>query len=829
MLRLFFAFLVIAFHHLFSVNDPLHRNDFRWDFMKSLTVKPSLDLIIENYYEFGVGHQNAVGPFTAPDMEAYSLMGEDFRWLQFYDQGFNISDRFFSGASLHKLELNEQDVWIHPIFAQIHVKSLTNQRQLAGFDLGTGFFGNDDLQQGSRIYNFFLNDLLKKGGAGQPIDRYPDTPTSRKRNRYHLETTYNSFFEKEKGFLYIKNLNQFGTRKFNTFDFWTVNGSYDEDYVLSQSLLDWVPKVEPVSSLGFTGISARFTHLTRSHLYAERYYSKEETAHLDSDALSLWGNLKYQNLVWTPGISFSRKKIQHNTPNFYRNLVDQDGMGFQPWYPDADIFELTFNNHLEWEVTLPWLDASFLKADWDNTLMIHSSKDKSHHPIYFQHRSTADTSIETNVSLYVARFENAPFSYYLGHLFSEFSVEKKLFEKYLHFQLTAGAVLDTLFLKDRSLALPEIEYHAHMTFVKTPRVFFSVRLGQKAIPLGSELALFMSKDYMNGAYRYWNDSNANGIFESGEEGSLHRTMGGRFYEYADKLRHPDYFYFDMPFDLHLGKYVVFNAILGYKLFKDLFKVRFKDNYGSTRSVTSVGEGDLETVGTSQDVFVYRGGETRYVLENEKRGIVPGKSIFTKRPFYGGALFKLITQTKHVFFSISFKLYMVVAPNKYGNGFYENNLGTFTVEDANPNTDIHSIGRMHQDKGYIGKLHIAVTPLKDLWTSLSLKYRDGTPTAHYEYYIHSEGTDHQAVLWNEGINGNNPFTGINGQREDSLWNIDWDISYSWQIRKLTGKVYFQVYNLLDLGNELVEMVFREGRRALEIEQPRGFRTGLQLIF
>ena len=173
------------------------------------------------------------------------LLGEDYRWTQFFDQGFNITDKFFSGASLHKLELNEQDVWIDPIFSEIHIASLTHKRQTMGIDFGSGTFGDESLQQGSRIYDFVINDLTGRGGAGQPIDRHPDTPTSRKKNRYHIELVNNFFFEKERGFLFFKNLNQFGTRKFNTFGIQTVDGEYDEDYARSQLFMDWYPKDDP--------------------------------------------------------------------------------------------------------------------------------------------------------------------------------------------------------------------------------------------------------------------------------------------------------------------------------------------------------------------------------------------------------------------------------------------------------------------------------------------------------------------------------------------------------------------------------------------------------
>ena len=579
----------------------------------------------------------------------------------------------------------------------------------------------------------------------------------------------------------------------------------------------------------------RFTHLTRENLFAERYYGEEETAHLDSDALSLWGEISIGGIKWIPGFSIARKNIKHNTPNFSRNIIDQDGSGFQPWYADATIVELTYNNHLEWATKLPWVSSSLFKADWDNSFVIHHSDKASSHAIYFEHQSESDPSPTgyTNQSLYVVEFENRPFGFYLGHLASEFAVEKKFFTHFLHLKLSGGLVLDTLFLKDRSKALLDLEYKVHTDFVKHKNIYFAFKLGQKSIPFGSELALFMSKDYLDGTYYFWNDTNANGISESREFSERLRTTGGRYHEYAERLRHPNFFYMDIPLDIKMGKYVAFNTTVSYKLFKHLFKVRFQDNPDRTIRVTTGGEGDLETETNAggERVFVYEGGETRYVLGNEEDDVIDeAPSFFFSRPFYAGVLWKLAANTKHVFFSASFKAYIVAGPNKYGNGFNENNLGTFSEEDANPNTDINSSGRLRQDKGYIGKLHLAFSPrVKDLWTSLSLKYRDGTPIAHYEYYLHEDGNRHQAAIWNQGVNGHNPFADVIGQREDSLWNLDWDVRYAWKGKRIGGFIYFQVYNLLDLGNELVEMTFRDGRRALETEQPRGVRTGIQISF
>ncbi len=60
------------------------------------------------------------------------------------------------------------------------------------------------------------------------------------------------------------------------------------------------------------------------------------------------------------GFNFSVKSIQHHNPDFSRNILDQDGEGFEPWYPDADIWELShgyrsskkINKHLSFQTDL---------------------------------------------------------------------------------------------------------------------------------------------------------------------------------------------------------------------------------------------------------------------------------------------------------------------------------------------------------------------------------------------------------------------------------------------------------------------------------------------
>ena len=831
-MRASFFFAPLVFFSLASAqfDDFFFRENLPWNVYSKQMVKPSMDLYIEDYYDFAIGNLNAIGGFTAADGESYAINGNPSRWMRYLDHGFDTSDHFFVGSSLHKLELNVEDVIFNRHHSLISTSNVffgkDSRDHYFSFDGGHGGFIHDDLRTG-----VFLQELVLERENPHPIQReganVEDLINSRRHTVEHIELIQNHRFVRPEGVLLLKNLNQYGRRNWLNFDHNGISGSYNEDYLRLNLQLIWLPK--SLSSL--EQFHLRYTHLERSHLFAENYHTQDETANIKMDNLSLWGNVKSLSYTGVHGINFSRKLIEKNEENFSRNVIDQDGTELEPWYPSLDIIELSQNNKSDYSLNLPFLDQAQVVGNFNQVFMhLRPLSQTNQSAVYYQNS-------ETNLALYVRNTTSRPFSIYMLSAQAGFEIEKKFFKQFLHLKVGVSGVVDIMTVSGESLILPEIEYNVDLGLVSNKTFFTGIYLGRKSIPFGSELAMFISGDYDSGVFSYWNDVNSNLVLESGEDtGNIYRPTGGEYVELDPNLRHPNYFYFDIPIQFKIGKHFAFSTTISYKSYRNLFDVRWKENassYGHYDTVTSnsAGTKSYDNHAEDQSIYVIDNGQSiRYVVSHDEDYPNLGNSIFTENPFYAGAYMEAVGKGKKWYASISFNAFMAMGRSGYGNGHLDNTLGSLSEENANPNSTIRSIGRLNNDQGYTAKIMASGELFKGFWGGILIKYRDGEPFSHYLTYITNAGNGNQVSAWKRNVNGDNLlFGGEFGTREDALWNVDLNFIYNLIVDDVSMRIYFQIMNAVDIASAILEKVFEPNRIPLELQNPRGFRTGVQIRF
>ena len=808
-----------------------HRQSWPWEELSRIIGRPSLDLFIEDIYDFGVGNLAAIGPYTAPDRESYALNGNPHRWHKFYDSGFDVTDRFFPGASLHKFELNEQNLFIDPHHAYVHITPVNRPVHSLYLDSGGGRFGGEDLDTSVD----FQAAIVGRRGT-HPLER-PDRDEllaeRRRQSRYHLELKQN-YHTGEKNQWFFRNLNQWGRRSFLSFDHEGIDGSYDENYWRLHFSVDRETR-NPSANLCLRAFRLRYSHLQRDHLYAEDYYARDESAQLDQDNLSFWFDLRSKaNFEIITGLNLSYKAIDHYRDNFSRNIIDQDGTGFEPWYASADILEISQNNRFNWDFSVRRLDRFALTGEVDQALLAHFPHHReSHHAVFYQTDST-------NTSLHVRRYRHEDFAYYLGRIRLGLVLEKNFFPEYLKLKLRVDFILDSIFTSriENSLALPDFQFLFAVDWVDNRHFYTGFTIGWESVPLTSDIARFLAPEHLNGALEYWEDANGDNLFQEGESTGVYRNTGGRHHRPDGNLRHPSYFYLDLPLQVKMGKHAAFSITLSYKSYQNLFRVRYaKDSsaYGHRETVTSGHPGTVsqdQRDNPSYQVYVIdRGEEIEYILDQDRGYSNPGNTSISANPFYAGAYFKFVSKGKRWYISLAFGAYMVVGRSGFGNGYDANSLGFLSEQSANPNADIRSLGRTSNDRAYIGKMVLSGEMFRHFWVSMVMKYRDGEPFSHYLTSLHGVDGRSQAALWKRDINGDTlVFGGEFGSRKDALWNLDFNFIYALPLKgNRTLRAYFQIYNVMDLAAELVEKTFKSGRSALELQPPRGFQTGLSFHF
>ena len=816
--------LSLCLNGLAQFDDFFFQRHLPWSTYSQIMPKPSLDLYLEDYYDIGIANLNGLGAFTAPDGESYSINGNPSRWIKYIDHGFDISDHFFVGTSLHKLELNFEDVYIHPHHSLLHISNTFWEKNYLGFDGGRGDFFHNDLAVSLKIQEFFLG---RKGthAVERPGSDREDLIANRRHTRQHLEFTQNYSFERPGGRLIIKNFNQHGTRSWLHFDHNGIAGTYNEDYLRINLQLIWLPQPKNI----FDGWHLRYSHLYRTHLFAENYYAPDETAELEMDNVSFWGNLNHPSgYRGVHGLNISRKLIEKNEEHFAKNVIDQDGAGFEPWYPSLEIVEISQNNKGDHRLQFPFFDQSLV--GWNlNQAFLHFRPlvESNHSLVYYQ-------NADTNTALYVRKTQSEPFLNYLGFLDVGMTLKKEFFPQFLHLTLGLKGVLDVMTVSSKHLVLPYIEFNIDLDIVKNKSFYTGLFLGQKTIPLSSELALFISEDYDSGSFTYWND-NGDLVLEAEEDSQrVYRPTGGKYLELEADLRHPNYLYLDIPLQVKIGKHFGLSLTLSYKSYRNLFDVKWKESdsaYGRYDAVTTNSPGTKDTEETdrgAEDIYVItNGGDIRYVVSHDDDYPNLGDSFLTEHPFYAGAYLEGVAKGERWYVSLSFNAYMVMGRSGFGNSYLENTLGSLSEEKANPNATIRTIGRLNNDNGYTGKLIVNGEVWEGLWLGMVAKYRDGEAFSHYLTYL----SDDQVSRWKREVNGDNALFpgGEFGSREDALWNLDLNLIYNFSIKDVSLRVYFQAMNVLDIGAELTEKIFEANRAALELQNPRGFRSGVWVRF
>ena len=342
--------------------------------------------------------------------------------------------------------------------------------------------------------------------------------------------------------------------------------------------------------------------------------------------------------------------------------------------------------------------------------------------------------------------------------------------------------------------------------------------------LPASFADFANPNALGGRLYRWNDRNGDGMFQSGEEGTLLRVFGGPFSSIDPDLKRPSTDEWGVGLEHDFGRRVQTGVRL---LERDSKRLVQTVNIGVPPSaytpVSVLDLGDDGIPGTRDDriLTVFNQdprtlGQDRYLLTNPA-GL---------RSTYKGVEANLTGRfSSRDFLSISFTAYKSEGDGNPGNSVFENDPNVIGALFDDPNTRINSRGRLFFDRAYVAKVAAYEQIPLGLHLGSVVSYYDGLPFGRKLIIPDFNQGPFFVMATPRGEPG--------GVRTQYNLTFDGRISREFELRSVRMTIILDTFNVLNLNKSLREFditgpLFAQ-RRPVGIENPRVFRIGARFNF
>ena len=768
---------------------------------------------LDNYSDYVTYETETTGEWGLPEQMVFSIEGNSYRWNRLYLNGFRIDGRFQSGSTYYQLNMQEQNLYLNQHRGTIDFVTDSVRANKVWLSNNMGGLGgiNPSTQ---KLINLFHQTASQRSQEWNDLSLRDHI-----KGAFQGEATYGIPYQG--GRLYQHVYGNWGERMLNAFDMNGITGQYVAPYYKVQldGQLPW-------------NLNYYFIHQSRTDLYSEFMFGDEEVATQKTYNAGLYYTSKGANWTngvhsLTTGLSWALNDVKHNDLYFTRNIVDQDGEGFEPWYADGRQNELNWAVNYRYEIQ-PWLNLHF---DGYNSLLFFNPTRTAW--INRLERIDYGPSI---VDQFVADYQwhSAPFVG--GLLENQLTLEARhRFSEKVELQAQLAATFDGILLREHSVLSPNWE--AMVGVHMTPNDWFAmdITLGNFRCRYSYEDVLYFSPDYMNGRALRW-------YFPQPEDNMRpYKTMGGAFHTPAKGLKQSSYAVLDIPFrfsfngpNTHHEVSVLTNFRLYYNQWTTQLK-REPEYYGFYDENGIYYFSDDDEIKT-----------TSYEVVNMQNSRLYPHHFLIDNPFWLSNTVKYSLQSEHLFFSLSWQSYWLTGVSSLGNGPLQNNLNALSESTANPNIlynaenpgEYRMLGRLDQDRSFIARAQIGWR-INDHWSlSVTGKFKDGTPFSSFRVYTtpltrtigetfetQTLTSDAYAVV-NVTTKGINLIDNHFGRRKDAFFNFDIHARYRTLIKGVPFAVEATCYNVYDFGTELVEYTFEDHltgglqRRALQLNIPRG---------
>lgn len=758
---------------------------------------------LDNLNDYVTYQSETTGQFDVPEMMIFSISGNSHKWNKYYLNGFRLDNRFTPGSTLFKPDLFTHSLKLDYLHSAISFKSDSIIPNSASVKYNFGGLGgiSAGTEELIHLFHYTASERLfkpvefrnKMKGAGEVIINYA-IPSDGK--------LYNQQFTAD-----------FGTRMLVNFDETGISNYYPEDFFRAQLAGEFAFETGKL----FDNTNYILNFLQRDNLYNEFYYGQNETARNTTYSFSVYGSKKTFNTDLTTGFTISNTNVIHNDLNFSRNLIDQDGEAFEPWYPNGNTSEisysLNFNKNLSKNIQL-------------NFVGYNSIINFATHENTFQNSVYARNVNLPFRSLYVYNWTSNEFTSVLLENTLGLQANKKLSGK-LDFKSNLDLTFDGMIMSEKSMIRANWQLQAGLYYHPSKWFSMELTLNRNRVSFNFDDIRYFSNDYLNGEIYYWQDINNDQQFQENEKSDFFTSTGGKYHTAIKNLKQPTVFTIDLPFYFRFGNHEI-SVMNTYSKYNNFWNTAFANEASEN--------GYFQTVG-NQEIFFMNNGIKQYEVGYYDTSIMKTDGFFnfmTNSPFYVSNLLKYQFRNEKFMFSLSWWSGAMAGMSTLGNGPLHNNIGVYSETSANPNIKYKLLGRYDQERAYVCRLLFSYIVNKNFSFALTGKFKDGQPFTNFATHTIKENSgNNQMAIWALRTKGINPFTGDFGSREDACFNIDLNVTCKGMILKNNFEIKAMIYNLYDFGTELTEYTFEpteyESRNAMSLNIPRGLMITTKIFF
>ncbi len=756
------------------------------EFFRSRYQYGDLVSYLDNICENTVYQAETTGEWAMSDQLVFSVQGNSFRWNRYYWDGFRIDQRFTTGSTLYRPNLQYNSLALDTYQSRLYFTSDEEQSNYISLHGNAGNLGG--ISWGTKE----LINLFHKSASERFL--YPTAGQNPLQYRSHIVgagAAEGQFILKApSGKAYRQHIYaDLGWRQIASFNHQGLEGLYPDYYYKVQMNGEIPITADTTGTLPTLHYMANVSH--RNSMGQEFYYNRNEVMENDTYSFSAYaksGKKSNSPTIWTAGVTWATNTAKHADLCFARNMADQDGEAFEPWTPDGNTHELNASVTLRHEF-LPWLHLTY--DGFNSFIYFNPTQEQFSNQVYLQ------LIDDTNPTPYY-RYDWTSKTFSTGILENTLGIEvAHKVNDWFAFMGKLDFTFDGVLLAGgKSFVRPNWQGQLTFNFTPTKWLEASLNLGNYRIAFNYETARFFSNDYLNGI-----------IYDRNNQPLV--PTGGQYHRLNAALQ-PSYFVLDIPVRLLFGRHEI-SLMQNYRKYYNLWTV---DSYDAQSAM--------------------------YVVDYLQTNAT-GDNILNASPYWVSQTTKYTYHGRRVTVSLSWQSMMMGAVGALGNGPLHNDIGMLSESTAykntyrvttNPDSQYARVGRGDQDKAYICRFLVAYQIARDWQAALTFKFKDGQAFTNFDVEYTENGNPSLVPNSTKGIN---PVDGNFGKRDDAFFNLDLHLTYTARFKNNSAlNVMLQGYNLYDFGTALTEYTFiqgheEHGRYPMSICIPCGLNATIKYTF
>ena len=749
-------------------------------FFRDWYLTTDLGHYLDNSNAYTIYEAETTGEWNLGDQQVFSIAGNSFKNNKYHLNGMRIDSRSRVGSTLLHTQMDRTSMVLDYHDGELFFTDDSLQR--ASLRLTGNVGGLGGISPGTRE----MINLFHKSASERMIDNRP----VENRNRIVGAGTAEAAFPiRAYGRDYYQHAYvYYGQRRLTAFDHTGISGMYDAASYTAQ-LDGEIPLNSQLLSLRYFLVTTGRTDYGSEFLYNANEQATSRAYQAGLYATSLFDN----GGTLVAGISYELSGWRHDSLSFTRNIMDQDGEGFEPWYPDGRLHSVNLSVRYD-QPLLSWLSVH--AEGYNSVLHFHPTTRTWSNALY---RQSFDETTPT--PLYTYQWQASPFT--AGLLENEAMViARKEVARGLLLYAHAGVSLDGILLgHGRTIVSPNALAKIAIDYRPCSWFRFGLSLSHHRMSYTWDDVRYLSADYMNGEARY-------------TDNALYQLSGGAYHQPKKdlSLHQPSYAVLDLPIYFTFGKDRRHEIAI-------LSTIR---KYYHQWYTTYADDGVTYTIGTMPpDLMSSRpGARTPHLLSNMVRYTYTGRKWFVQ---------------------LSWQSYFMSGISALGNGPLSNNIGILSESTARPETGTvisegnlpyQANGRLNQDRAYIARIQVTYNACRYFSISLNGKFKDGQPFTNYEVRTRTMGSHEEATILPYDARGINLANNAFGKREDAFFNFDLRATGRWWIKEYPMSLEVQCYNIYDFGTALTEYTFDRNtaippRTTMSMCIPRGLLVTLRV--